>query len=230
MGRSAPRTASSPSGPIHDAVAPPSDEQTVLDVVGQLDFDPDGLKRTHAIERDKRIRPDGNAQFVPAVDSKFANFSKDPWAPAAEREPIVDESQVIVAGGGFGGLLAGARLRACVSSPRASPKRSPTSVSRTNSARSGASGGSPRASRSTPRSRCTRAAATSTKRGSATSSASGPGEPPAGARGCRRRRLRRRNQSVTPSAPTSVVAVTRTRISSAPLLRIPNASARSSPT
>ncbi|MEN8159370.1 MAG: NAD(P)/FAD-dependent oxidoreductase [Myxococcota bacterium] len=74
-------------------------------------FDPDVLRQKYREERDKRLREDGNAQYV-EVKGKFAHYLDDPYgAPDFTREPINDEVEVIVVGGGFGGLLAGARLR-----------------------------------------------------------------------------------------------------------------------
>jgi len=86
--------------------------QTVEDLFGPLEFDPRELKAKYELERDKRILSEGNKQYVPTTDGKFADFAKDPWAdPDFSRAPIVDHTEVIVAGGGFGGLLVGARLR-----------------------------------------------------------------------------------------------------------------------
>jgi cyclohexanone monooxygenase len=80
-------------------------------LVGELDFDPVALKVKYTEERDKRVRPDGQGQYV-GTGGKFAAFGADPWAdPHFEREPIRDHTTVIVAGGGFGGLVMGARLR-----------------------------------------------------------------------------------------------------------------------
>jgi cyclohexanone monooxygenase len=75
------------------------------------EFDPDGLREKYRQERDKRLRQDGNEQYV-EVKGEFAHFLDDPYAePGFEREPLFDEVEVLVIGGGFGGLLAGARLR-----------------------------------------------------------------------------------------------------------------------
>jgi len=79
--------------------------------VGDLEFDPAALKKRYRKERERRLQTGGNAQYAPAIDGSFANYSKDPWmAPASERRPLTDHTEVIVAGGGFGGLLVGARL------------------------------------------------------------------------------------------------------------------------
>ncbi len=85
-------------------------KQALLNLTGVEHFDPDSLKQKYLEERDKRINPQGNAQYVPA-DTAFANFGADPWVDLEfKRSPILDHSEVIIAGGGFGGILAGARL------------------------------------------------------------------------------------------------------------------------
>ena len=61
-------------------------------------------------ERDKRIRTDGNDQYVEPT-GRYAHFLDDPHVPAVEREPIDDDVEVAVIGAGFAGLLVGARLR-----------------------------------------------------------------------------------------------------------------------
>jgi cyclohexanone monooxygenase len=74
-------------------------------------FDPDALRRKYREERDKRIRADGNDQYI-EVEGDFSYFVEDPYVePGFTREPLTDEVEVVVIGGGFGGLLAGARLR-----------------------------------------------------------------------------------------------------------------------
>ena len=76
-----------------------------------LAFDPDALRAKYREERDKRIRADGNDQYV-EVAGRFAHFVDDPYVePGFAREPLADDVEVLVIGGGFGGLLAGARLR-----------------------------------------------------------------------------------------------------------------------
>jgi cyclohexanone monooxygenase len=76
-----------------------------------LGFDPDALRDRYREERDKRIRSDGNEQYVEVKDA-FAHYVEDPYVePGFEREPLDDEVEVLVIGGGFGGLLAGARLK-----------------------------------------------------------------------------------------------------------------------
>ena len=76
-----------------------------------LGFDPDALREKYRQERDKRIRPEGNEQYI-EVEGKFAHYVDDPYVePGFAREPLTDEVDIVIIGGGFGGLLAGARFR-----------------------------------------------------------------------------------------------------------------------
>ena len=76
-----------------------------------FDFDPDQLRDKYRLERDKRLRSDGNEQYK-EVKGEFSYFVEDPYVEKKiERGPIVDSAEVVIIGGGFGGMLAGARLR-----------------------------------------------------------------------------------------------------------------------
>ena len=78
---------------------------------GQPSFDPDALREKYRAERDKRIRADGNDQYINVV-GEYARFTTDVFvAGEIEREPLTDEVDVLIVGGGFGGLLTGACLR-----------------------------------------------------------------------------------------------------------------------
>ena len=83
----------------------------IAELIGKLDFDPAGLKTRYLSERDKRIRPDGNEQYV-EVTADFSRYVDDPYVkPGFTREPLFDDVEVVIIGGGFGGLLTAARLR-----------------------------------------------------------------------------------------------------------------------
>jgi cation diffusion facilitator CzcD-associated flavoprotein CzcO len=74
-------------------------------------FDADALRARYREERNKRLRDDGNEQYV-EVTGKFAHYLEDPYVePGFRRAPLTDDVEVAVVGGGFGGLLAGVRLR-----------------------------------------------------------------------------------------------------------------------
>ncbi len=73
-------------------------------------IDHEALRRKYAEERDKRIRPDGNEQYV-EPKGRFAHFLDDPYVEKVEREPLHDEVTVALIGAGFSGLCVGARLK-----------------------------------------------------------------------------------------------------------------------
>src|SRR5258706_9222337 len=74
-------------------------------------FDPRALREKYRRERDKRLRADGNAQYL-EVAGDFARYLDDPYVPPGfSRAPLSDDVEVVIVGGGFGGQLAGARLR-----------------------------------------------------------------------------------------------------------------------
>jgi len=85
-------------------------DELLRDLVGEIDFDPAELKAKYLAERDKRLRADGNEQYV-EVTGDFSNYVDDPYVERVERKPLFDHTEVIVIGGGFGGLLMGGRLR-----------------------------------------------------------------------------------------------------------------------
>src|SRR5204863_3852341 len=83
----------------------------IEELVGEVAFDPGALRRRYREERDKRLRPDGNDQYV-EVKGDFAHYVYDPYVePGFTREPLFDHVDVAIVGAGFGGLLAAARLR-----------------------------------------------------------------------------------------------------------------------
>src|SRR3954467_14156626 len=80
-------------------------------ITEQLDFDPDALRARYRAERDRRLRPDANAQYV-EVTADFARYVDDPYVePGFTRAALATDVEAGVVGGGFGGLIAAARLR-----------------------------------------------------------------------------------------------------------------------
>jgi cyclohexanone monooxygenase len=89
-----------------------ADGTRLADATEELGFDPEALRARYRIERDRRWRGDGSAQYV-ETRGRFAHYLDDPYAdPNFSREPIAEETEVVILGGGFGGLLAAARLTA----------------------------------------------------------------------------------------------------------------------
>ncbi len=86
-------------------------EPAIAELIGDIPFDPDALREKYREERERRLRPDANDQYV-EVTAEFSNYVDDPYVePGFTREPLFDHVEVAIVGGGFGGLLMGARLR-----------------------------------------------------------------------------------------------------------------------
>ena len=68
------------------------------------------LRAKYTVERDKRLRDEGQTQYVRPTGGAVGDYSVDPHQPVVPREPIQEEIDVIVLGGGFGGLLASVHL------------------------------------------------------------------------------------------------------------------------
>ena len=77
----------------------------------ELDSDLDAVREKYKQERDKRMRTDGAAQYRELTTEATLN-DVDPYVePGFTRAPIEEETEVVIIGGGFGGLLMSARLR-----------------------------------------------------------------------------------------------------------------------
>ena len=67
------------------------------------------VRAKYLAERDKRLRADGNEQYLEAKGA-FAHYLDDPYVTSVPRDPLFDEVTVAFIGGGFAGLVTGARL------------------------------------------------------------------------------------------------------------------------
>jgi len=76
----------------------------------QLGFDPAELRQKYAQERARRLRPEGNDQYR-EVAGQLARFEEDPYVKPSARPAIHEDIEALIVGGGFGGLLAAARLQ-----------------------------------------------------------------------------------------------------------------------
>lgn len=76
-------------------------------------FDPVKLKEKYIAERDKRIQHGGGINQYRLVENKgmFSHYLKDPWVePGFTREPVSEQVDVVIIGGGYGAQLVAVRL------------------------------------------------------------------------------------------------------------------------
>jgi len=88
---------------------------TLFDTCGPTDTPDDidipSLREKYAKERAKRLRPEGSKQYI-ELSGEFAKYYEiDPYTPPFVRDPISEDINVAVIGGGICGLLAGAYLK-----------------------------------------------------------------------------------------------------------------------
>jgi cation diffusion facilitator CzcD-associated flavoprotein CzcO len=72
-------------------------------------IDKAALRAKYAAERDKRLRADGNEQYL-RIAGQLSHYLDDPYTPMAPRAPKTDHVTFAFIGGGFAGLVTGARL------------------------------------------------------------------------------------------------------------------------
>ena len=72
-------------------------------------IDKDAIRKKYIEERDKRLRADGNGQYL-EISGRLSHYLEDPYTPKTPREPKTDHVTFAFIGGGFAGLVAGARL------------------------------------------------------------------------------------------------------------------------
>lgn len=75
----------------------------------QISIDKQALRQKYLQERDKRLRPDGNQQYL-RIAGHFEHYLEDPYTPLTPRAPKTDHVTFAFIGGGFAGLATGARL------------------------------------------------------------------------------------------------------------------------
>ena len=71
----------------------------------------DEIRERYRVEREKRLRADGTAQFK-TIAGEWADFGRDPFAdPNFTRDAVKEETEVVIVGAGFGGMLAAHHLQ-----------------------------------------------------------------------------------------------------------------------
>lgn len=74
-------------------------------------IDADKLHQKYVEEKNKRLRRDGENQYLEAV-GEYEEFEKDPFVKVPlKRSSVSEDIDVAVIGGGFGGLITAAKLR-----------------------------------------------------------------------------------------------------------------------
>ena len=69
-------------------------------------------RERYQAERAKRLRADGLGQYQ-ELAGDYADFDRDPFVePGFTREPVVEETDVVIVGGGFAGMLTAINLHA----------------------------------------------------------------------------------------------------------------------
>jgi len=82
---------------------------TITDQSPQTRIDKDWLRKKYMEERNKRLRPDGNDQYL-EIKGQLAHYLDDPYTPVTPRAPKIDHVTFAFIGGGFAGLATAARL------------------------------------------------------------------------------------------------------------------------
>ncbi|QIG80848.1 flavin-containing monooxygenase [Stakelama tenebrarum] len=74
------------------------------------EIDIPAMRDKYRAEREKRLRSEGQKQYVRPTGEQTSDFAADPHKPVEPRDPVTGELEVVVLGAGFGGLLASYHL------------------------------------------------------------------------------------------------------------------------
>lgn len=98
--------------PIPGVVKPPVDI-TIGKLAQEQDlpFDPAKLQEKYLAERDKRLARGQGVEQYTLLDGSLGHFLQDPWVePGFQRDPIEEETEVVIIGGGYGAQICAVRL------------------------------------------------------------------------------------------------------------------------
>ena len=76
-----------------------------------VNVDIPSLREKYRVEREKRLRKDGQTQYFRPTGEVAANYAADPHKPVTPRDPISEDIDVIVLGAGWGGIMAAYHLK-----------------------------------------------------------------------------------------------------------------------
>ena len=74
------------------------------------DIDIPALREKYRQEREKRLRSDGQKQYFRPTGPVAGSFAADPHKPIQPRAPLTEETDVIILGAGWGGIMAAYHL------------------------------------------------------------------------------------------------------------------------
>jgi cation diffusion facilitator CzcD-associated flavoprotein CzcO len=75
------------------------------------DIDISALREKYRQERDKRLRCDGQKQYVKPNGDWAAAFESDPYRPLVSRDPISEDLDIAILGAGWSGILSAYHLK-----------------------------------------------------------------------------------------------------------------------
>lgn len=75
------------------------------------DTDHAALRAKYLLERDKRLRGEGQKQYLEAEGEFEEYYEADPYTPVVPRPPISQDIDVAILGGGLSGLITAARVK-----------------------------------------------------------------------------------------------------------------------
>lgn len=75
-----------------------------------VNVDIPALREKYRVERDKRLRRDGQKQYLRPAGGAVGDYTADPHTPVTPRAPLSEDIDVIVLGGGWGGIMAAYHL------------------------------------------------------------------------------------------------------------------------
>jgi cyclohexanone monooxygenase len=75
------------------------------------DIDIPALREKYRHEREKRLRPEGQQQYVRTADEFADQYEADPHLPVQPRDPISEDLDVAILGAGWSGILAAYHLK-----------------------------------------------------------------------------------------------------------------------
>ena len=96
---------------MSETVSQSQSQPSGIPTAEELGFDPGALREKYAGERAKRLRADANSQYQ-EITGQFEHYNQDPYVePGFTRPALQEDIDVLIVGGGFGGMLAAVRLQ-----------------------------------------------------------------------------------------------------------------------